>query len=393
MKKFLADYIFPVSRPPIRNGAILVDDDGLINMVDDQRNLHTNLFRDIETVKIDGAIVPGFINTHCHLELSHLYEKIPAKTGLIQFIKNVQKHRQIDEQIAYQKAAEADAAMYENGIVAVADIANSTLTAPIKKESPIHYHTLVEIFGFAPEMADELFKKALDVQAGYEGQSVSVTPHSPYSVSRELFKLIKKYADGTENLLSIHNQESEEENKFFRYKTGDFLDLYDHFGLDISFFKPQARNSLQSTIPLMTDQQNILLVHNTYTSLKDIYFVRRFDRHISWCFCPGANLYIEDRLPKIELFLNHDFNITLGTDSLASNTGLSILDELKHLAKHFPAIPFTRTLEWATLNGARYLKLDKMLGSLEPGKKPGLNVISHMDGMQITENSTVSRLI
>lgn len=393
MKRFLADYIFPVSGPPIKNGVILVDDDGLINTIDDESSSGSKLFRDVETVRINGAIVPGFINAHCHLELSHLHNKIPKQQGLIDFIKNVQQHRHANEGDILKHAAAADKTMYENGIVAVGDVCNSSVTAGIKQKSKLYYHSFVEVFGFIPEKAQELLDKAISIKEDYANLPVSITPHSPYSVSRELFKLLKKYAEKGPNLITIHNQETEEENKLYRYKTGSFLDLYAHFGTDISFFKPQARNSLQSIIPMLTDKEPILMVHNTYTSLKDIYFAKRFERNISWCFCPGANLYIENRLPKIELFLNHNFHITLGTDSLASNTELSILSELKHIATHFPEIPFWKTLPWATINGAKYFGLDDVLGTLEPGKKPGLNVISNMNGMILTPESTVSRLI
>jgi cytosine/adenosine deaminase-related metal-dependent hydrolase len=194
-------------------------------------------------------------------------------------------------------------------------------------------------------------------------------------------------------LFSIHNQETEEENKLYRYKTGLFLDFYESLGMNIDYFKPQARNSLQSVIPLLPKGQKILLVHNTYTSLKDVYFVRRFGRDVTWCFCPNANLYIENKLPKMDMFLPHDFNMTLGTDSLASNDKLSILSELVTLNKHFPAIPLTTTIKWATLNGAKYLGIDQDFGSIERGKKPGLNLITETVGVKLSDRSQVRRLI
>ncbi|MEP6466947.1 MAG: hypothetical protein ABJB05_11615, partial [Parafilimonas sp.] len=84
-------------------------------------------------------------------------------------------------------------------------------------------------------------KESIKVLNDFKGQSASITPHAPYTVSKELFKLIKKYSDNKKNLLSIHNQECEDENKFYRYKLGGFNDLYAHLGIDITYFKPQAR--------------------------------------------------------------------------------------------------------------------------------------------------------
>ena len=134
-------------------------------------------------------------------------------------------------------------------------------------------------------------------------------------------------------------------------------------------------------------------MHNTCTNLKDIYFIKRFDRKIHFCFCPSANLYIENRLPKIELFIGQGYDITLGTDSLASNSQLCILSEMRIIQQNFPAITTATLMEWGTLNGAKFLGIDKDKGTIEPGKTPGLNLITNMDGLKITPDSKVRRLI
>lgn len=136
-----------------------------------------------------------------------------------------------------------------------------------------------------------------------------------------------------------------------------------------------------------------MLVHNTCTNLKDIYFIKRFDRKINWCFCPNANLYIENRLPKIPLFIDQGFNITLGTDSLASNDKLCILSEMRTIQKKFPTISTAKLLEWATINGATFLGIDDEKGTIEPGKTPGLNLITGLDGLKITPESKVRKLV
>lgn len=389
MKVFRADYVFPVNADPIKNGVVAVDDDGRIVSVSNQ-HLPDNL----PIIQLEGIICPGFVNTHCHLELSHLLGKITPGKGLIAFIKGIQAVRGADPAAITEAAIKADHDMYENGIVAVGDICNSNITVPIKAKSKIHYHSFSEVFSFQPSKARESFDKAVALAGEFKPGSSSVTPHSPYSVSKELYKLIKQYSDAADkNLLSIHNQESEEENKFFRYRTGEFLDLYAHFGIDISHFKSQARNSVQTIVPLLSKKPEVLLVHNSCTNLKDIYFIKRFDKKVHFCFCPGANLYIENKLPKIELFIDQGFNLTLGTDSLASNTKLCILHEMRLIQEKFPAITIERLISWATLNGARFLGIDDEKGSLEPGKAPGLNLITGLDGLRITAETKVKRLI
>jgi len=390
MKSFRADYVFPVHSDPIKNGVVTIDDYGRIISVSDIPPPDAKA-NEVEHLK--GIICPGFVNTHCHLELSHLKDKLPQGKGLINFIKEIQAVRAADNAAILKAAEKADNEMYDNGIVAVGDISNSNVSIPVKAKSKIYYHTFVEAFSFVPGKAQETFDKALALVNEFKQLSCSVTPHAPYSVSKDLFKLIKKYTDTHTNLLSIHNQESEDENKFYRYRLGGFLDLYEHFGIDISYFKSQARNSLQSILPLLSNKQDILFVHNTCTNLKDIYFIKRFDRKVHFCFCPGANQYIENKLPKIDLFVDQGFNLTLGTDSLASNTKLCIVNEMRLIQEKFPAISTAKLIEWGTANGARYLGIDDEKGTLEAGKTPGLNLITGLDGLKITADTKVKRLV
>ena len=388
---YTADYILPVSSDPVKNGIVAVDEHGLINGIYEKDSPE---LKDKPVIALEGVIVPGFINSHCHLELSHLHQKIGKHLGLIPFIKDVISQRGlIDPDLHAEVMKHADKTMFENGIVAVGDISNTEASAKIKKKSSIYYHTYIELLGIDPNKAPEILRSGLSLKEKFSSMPASIVPHAPYSVSKALFKEIINLSKGAENKLCIHNQESDEENTFFRYKTGKFVEFYADLNLDIGYFKPQAKNSLQSFTLLLPKDKEIMLVHNTYTSLKDIYFMRRSDRNITWCFCPNANLYIENRLPKIDMFLLDGFNITLGTDSLASNDELSILSELKTLQSYFPELPFNETLKWATLNGARFLAIEGRFGSIEKGKKPGLNLISNMEGLKLTSKSKVQKII
>jgi len=388
-KYFSADYILPVSGPPVKKGIVAVDSTGeIVNIYSDVNGIPGGN----EVERFDGIIVPGFINTHCHLELSGLYKKIPQKLGLIPFIKEVIASRKTTKD-SEAAMLDADTQMYENGIVAVADVANSISSKEVKLKSKIYYHTFIELICFEPEKAKDVFRDGGELMEKFAPLKSSLVPHAPYSVCKELFRFISKFCGHSGELLTIHNQETEEENKLYRYKTGGFIDFYKDINLNIDFFKPQARNSLQSFIPLLPDKQKVMLVHNIYTSMKDIYFIRRSGRDVSWCFCPNANLYIEDRLPKVEMFLFSDFNITLGTDSLASNDKLCILSELKTLHEYFPMLNLTETIAWATLNGAKFLRVDDKFGSIEKGKKPGLNLITNVQGLNLTPESKVKKLI
>ncbi len=386
---FSADYLLPVTRGAVKNGVVEIADDGTIRGVyePDESKL-----ADKEIIRYSGIITPGFVNAHCHLELSHMAGLIPKRKGLVSFLQQVMSLREATEDKIKMAMLEADRQMQKNGIVAVGDHANTDISATIKEISEVYYHTFVEILGFEPEMAATKLEAGKETARQFEKDKTSLTAHAPYSVSKELFKLIDEEAVLQGTPLSIHNQESEEENRLFRYKNGQFLDFYAALGKDISNFKAQARDSLQTVISYLSSRPSVQLVHNTYTSSKDIFFIERQQRNVTWCFCPNANLYIEGELPKVKNFIQYDHRITLGTDSLASNDRLCILSELKTLQRYFPELPFSETIKWATINGATFLGIAERYGSLEVGKMPGINLLEHTKGLRITADTTVRRL-
>jgi cytosine/adenosine deaminase-related metal-dependent hydrolase len=385
-----ADYIFTVSGDPIKDGLVAMHQDGEIDAVYTAETAKS-ITEPIERYK--GIIVPGFVNAHCHLELSHLHGKIPKGTGLVPFLKAVISQRTADENEVLTAMKTNDQRMFDNGIVAVGDISNNHLSKPIKQSSKIYYHTFVELLGFDPAKAEIVFNKALELKSGFAPLHASLVPHAPYSVSERLFSLLREYSESHENLCSMHNQESLAETDLFMNKSGDFLDFYKMLNLELSFFKSRFQSSIRSILPLFSAKQKTLLVHNTYSSREDLAAVSASGNEIYWCFCPNANLYIEGRLPDIDQFLADDNKITLGTDSLASNDKLCILSELKVLSEYFPKLSFSQTIRWATRNGAEFLGIDKRFGSIEKGKTPGLNLIENVNGTELTSSSTQKKLI
>jgi len=189
MKSYRADYVFPVNADPIKNGVVTVDNYGKIISV------NTSGYPGVGIETLKGVLCPGFINTHCHLELSHLKGKTPQGTGLVDFIIAVQKLRNAGLDEVSEAAREADQEMYDNGIVAVGDISNSAHSIPVKTASKLYYHTFIELFSFLPDRAAETFDRALKLMKQFEPMPASVAPHAPYSVSKELFRLIRDYCE------------------------------------------------------------------------------------------------------------------------------------------------------------------------------------------------------
>ncbi|WP_256003566.1 MULTISPECIES: amidohydrolase family protein [Pedobacter] len=367
-----ASYVYPVTSAPIKNGVLGVDSKGTIRQVLTEQEAAAMGIGDAK--HYDGLLVPGFVNTHCHLELSSLRGKIDKHTGLPEFVQAVMKMRTADEYALDAAMRRADKEMLENGIVAVGDISNTPVSKMIKRGSLIWYHTFLETMGFNPDVAGKVLERAMESKAKFAPLSVSLSPHAPYSVSQPLFERLKEVVEQEDTFLSIHNQETADENAFFESKQGAFLSLYESLGLNIDFYKPTGRSSLRSYLPMLPPNQRVLLVHNTFTSRSDVQFARAMHRNLFWCLCPNANLYIENRLPDVQMLREEGLTITLGTDSLASNESLSIFAEMVTLQKHF-GVPVEELLVWATWNGARFLGVDDRYGCLEVGKRPGINLL------------------
>lgn len=361
MKKYSAKKIYTLDTDPIDNGVVIIDSHNkIIDILDSQEGLE-------DVQYFDGYICPGFINSHCHLELSHLLNKITSGTGLIDFIKQIQIKRNLWSNDEITTAiTDAEETMMNNGIVAVGDITNSDISFNQKRKNNLKYHNFIEVFGLQKtteaiiQEATELIKKA--------PQTSSITPHAPYSVSEELFKTINNISNST-TLISIHNQESEEENKFYKHKNGKFLDLYKHFKISLTNFNTCNETSVKTYLPWLKNGKK-LLVHNTYTTKDDLDYIQQYD-DIYMCICPKANLYIEKKLPDINMLHKSNIPLTIGTDSPASNNNLCILSEILTILDHYPKITLQEVLTWACKNAAKYFGYNQ-LGTLAIGKSPGL---------------------
>ena len=363
------------------NKVLVVANDGTIKDIIDEVDAGENI------EQFDGILSPGFINAHCHIELSHLKGKIAKNTGLVNFVQAVMKVRDagIDEKtIAMHLAAEE---LYSTGTVAVGDICNTTDSLQLKQNSKICWTNFIEVSGFIDANAQNRFDAAKQIENAFllhNKERTGLVPHAPYSVSAKLFELLND--DAKNKTISIHNQECIAEDELYINKTGGFLELYKNFGIDIHSFSPTGKSSMQSWLPYFIQQQKIILVHNTFTKKEDLLFAAQVLKkdNLTFCICVNANLYIENALPDIPMLMKQNCNIVLGTDSYASNKQLNIFEEIKTIHKNFPAMPLQTILKWATINGAKALGIDKIFGSFNKGKKPGIVLIMDDEAKRIT---------
>ncbi len=358
--------------------------EGLVGIEDAGENIQS----------FEGLLTPGLINAHCHLELSHMKAMIPAHTGLQEFVKQIVGLRKVEDAIIQEAISSAEEEMYHNGIVAVGDICNTLDTLAQKQKHQLAYYSFVELYDLDPSRADDKLNAGLKIQEAFEQNCVraSLVPHAPYSVSYNLWKLLSTHFGS--HTITMHNQETGDENEFFEKKSGPFLGMYERTKVSLDFFEATGLSSVQSVLPFFKKATRSILVHNSFTSASDIKAVQKHMPNTFWCLCPNANQYIEQTMPPIELLRANNASIVIGTDSYASNWSLNILDEIKTIQKYNPSIPLSEMLSWATLNGASALQMDKTLGSFEKGKKPGLVLIKGADtnGL-LSKASTAQRII
>ncbi len=383
-RKFKADYLFTGEKLAEPDSVLITTTDGSVQDILPAAEAG----EDIDYYP--GLLSPGFVNCHCHLELSHLRGVIPERTGLVDFLSTVIRHRGQAAEASLVRAAIADAEqeMLENGIVAVGDICNTADTLEQKRKGRLRYYNFVETIGFVEQAAAMRFEQSMAICQEFGGNS-AIVPHAPYSVSPALFRLIAAQGEG--RVLTMHSQESEEENVFFLTGRGDFLRLYELLGLDVSFFKGTGKRSLESCLGYFRPEQAMILVHNVATREEDLQAAK--GRELYFCLCPNANLYIGGQLPDVDGLVRHGCRLVIGTDSLASNRGLSILDELKTLQGAFAWLDTPTLLRWATSNGAKALGLDGELGSFAPGRKPGVVQLSGLEGGRLAAGTGVKRLM
>jgi aminodeoxyfutalosine deaminase len=234
------------------NKVLITKANGTIEAIIDEKDAGT----DVEIVQ--GIICPGFVNAHCHLELSHLKNTIPTHTGLVNFILQILKLRgpsNLKEEAMQAAAAE----IYNSGIVAVGDICNTTDTIAIKKDSNIYWHNFVEVSGFVDAMAQKKIEDIIVIATSFETElnnkmQTSIVPHAAYSVSKTLFEYINQNAKN--KTLSIHNQETKTENEFFTHRTGDFLKLYENLGI-LRILKPPKKPVYKHGCPTLQLQKGL----------------------------------------------------------------------------------------------------------------------------------------
>lgn len=377
MQKINADLLITNEGAPLTNAGITVDRNGRVLEIG-------QAFADADVQA--EVVIPGFVNAHTHLELSHMAGLITEREdGMTGFISQLLSKRfVVDEKERLAAMVRADEAMYSDGIVAAGDISNGVESASVKSKSRIYYHTFVELPGLDPDRAERIVAEGLVTAYQFReayNLPASLSPHAPYSMSDALLQELFSKVNYDEPV-TIHVNESPDEVVFCEKGEGPMFDFFSKAGFIKEDFQPFRVRPLERVLRWLPRSNKCQLVHNVMATNAEILTAVQSHPQLFWCICFNANQYITGIVPPVYDLFMAQAEITIGTDSLASNHQLSILSELKAIHAMFPGIPFSEEVRWSSLNGARFLGLDHLCGSIKAGMKPGLLSLKNINPAQ-----------
>lgn len=360
-----------------KNVIVSVNSDGTIESVEKSVS-DIDSRSDVEFY--NGVLIPGMVNCHSHLEYSYVKGMILPGAGLgvfIQSIIGIKTSGKTSEKDMVDTADYWDAVMAGEGVVAVGDHNNNDYVYGVKRKSKIEYINFIELFDVDGQTADQTFEdglKRVEESRSY-GFKSSVIPHANYTMSQDLIDLtggvkISENGHKADGILSVHFKES-----IALGGSGELNAIYEG---------------------LSYDRDRSLLIHSIYATGDDIRFMKsKLKDKITVVMCPMSNIYIENRVADFDMLTKEGIMVALGTDSLSSNTKLSMVAEMECMQSQFPGLSLAEVVKLATENGAITLGIDSWAGTIEVGKRPGLVLLSGIDfdGMRLTKESKGKRII
>lgn len=379
---YAAEWVLPVSRPPLRDGLVAVEGTRIV-WVGPRRELPSRLAAAPVRAFPRSLLLPGWVDAHSHLDLTGALGRIPGTAErFADWLRGVIRFRELCPPRLLRQAITAGLDLLgSTGTTTAAHLSSFPALEPFL-EHPMRSVVFHEAIGFPAARAEERLREAEDwlaaaealiADAGAARVTVGLAPHAPYSVSPALLRGLARLAAERGLPLSVHVAETRAEGEFLRSGGGPLRALLEERGAWDPSWAPPGLSPVRYLAQLGLLDRPGIAVHAHYLDDGDAELLARAGWTVVWC--PGSHRFFGHPAPPVPRLLRAGARLALGTDSLASNAGLNMLREVRLAAEALPEVDRAVWLEAATRTGAEALGLGAITGTLEPGKAADLQVL------------------
>ncbi|HEV2803857.1 MAG TPA: amidohydrolase family protein [Chthoniobacterales bacterium] len=352
--------VVPMEGPPIENGAVAVDGSRIaaVGGFDEVRSTHAGDVTDLG----ESILLPGLVNAHCHLDYTALRGRITPKESFAGWIRaiNAEKAKLTDEDyIESIRAGFSEAVRFGTTTIANLTAFPRLIGAIAEPIRTWWFGELIDVRN--PADADEIVEET--VEALKAAERWGLAPHAPFTASAWLYARCEEIAERTAVPLTTHLAESRDEMRMFRDGTGPAFDFLKEIGRSMDDCGNETPLSL--FLRNRTAPARWIVAHLNELDAADFELLANAPK-FPIVHCPRSHAFFGHEPFALERLCALGFNVCLGTDSLASNSDLSLFSEMRELIRKHPAVTARQALEMATINGARALR-QRDIGAIRPG--------------------------
>ncbi len=386
MLRIRAALVHPITAPPIEDGAVLVDATGRIAAVGPHAEVPTP--RGTEALEFrDAMLVPGLINCHTHLELTHLAGR-NAEPEFVTWIRRIRELKDATSPDAFHAAAvQGVKDCWARGVTCIAETGSTGAAMRALHDLGGRGIVYQEVFGPDPSQLSssmaELESAVLQLRRLATARlGIGVSPHAPYTVSAPLYEAVAGFARRERLPLAVHLAESKEETQFVRDGAGPFADAWRARGITV-----EARNASPVAFLMQVGvlQHGTLCIHCVQVDQRDIGVLEETGAAVA--HCPRSNRAHGHGTAPLGAFRTAGLRVGLGTDSVVSVGDLDVWAEAQAAG-----VGGDEALRALTLEGARALGWESEIGSLDVGKAADLAVFSSTNLHQPSPTSKTALL-
>ncbi len=366
--KISARHIVVDSSTILDNTTLIINDGRVAELgsAESMRHVKTD-----KVITLPGSIIhPGFVNAHCHLELSFMKGRLRNRAPFTRWISDLVALRNKTGVRVIDRGIKVGInRLLATGCATVGDVTSMNRVSKPLIRSGMRAVVFHEALGYDPATAPERFN---DLKSRIESAPVSATvsngvsPHAVFSVSPQLMSSAAKYARSKKLPVAIHLCETLEEVEYSRYGTGPFRQFLDSFGFDRTSAKHPG------STPLNAVNKNgalpcALAIHMNHPAHGDLTTLKKMNAGVA--YCPGSNHWFRRKKVDhpLEKLLSRNIPVGLGTDSLASNNDLDMRAEARLVMNSFPEMPITKIFDLITTDAAVALGMKDGVGTLRVG--------------------------